>query len=110
VAENHLTPQTLLLKSTIPVTCPDAASASQPAPCSISLNIKMTSTYLNMTDIAVRQRYPGIDPMLNKCSYVISESDWKPSEQLAYNVNGQLELVAQVCYRVRTKSCEPTMY
>lgn len=100
MAENDLTPQTLLLKSTIPITCPDAESASQPTPCSISLTIYMTSTNRNMTDIAVRQRYPGLDPMKHQCSYVITETDWKVSEQLAYNTSGQLEIIAQVCLQL----------
>jgi hypothetical protein len=62
----------------------------------------MTFTSRNMTDIAVRQRYPGLDPTLNQCSYVITETDWKSSEQLAYNSGAPLEVIAQVCQRVQT--------
>lgn len=57
----------------------------------------MAASDRNMTDVVIRQRYPGTDPTQNTCSYVITETDWQISNHLAYNNNGTLEIIAQVC-------------
>jgi hypothetical protein len=82
--------QALVLKSTIPVTCPDTASASSSEPCELELSISTTS------DIAVRQRLPGEDPRQRKLRYVFKETDWKDGEKLAYNEDSPLEIVGRV--------------
>jgi hypothetical protein len=82
--------QSLVLKSTLPVTCPDVSSASSPEPCEFELPIVTTN------DIAVRQRFPGKNPVDRRLRYVFKETDWKAEEKLAYNEESPLEIVGKV--------------
>lgn len=90
VVEKDFIYESLLLKSTLPVTCPDASSASSPEPCELELSIVTTS------DIAVRQRFPGENPLDRKLRYILKETDWKDDEKLAYNEESSLEIIAKV--------------
>jgi hypothetical protein len=82
--------QSLVLKSTLPITCPDESSASSPKPCEFELSIVTTN------DIAVRQRFPGANPLSRGLRYVFKETDWKEDEKLAYNEESPLEIVGKV--------------
>lgn len=88
VREEDLQPQLLTLKSTLPILCPNSPPST---PCRLTFTI-----LYSQTDIAVRQRYPGIKPLSNRCQYIIADTDWKPENKTAYNVNGPLEVIAQI--------------
>jgi hypothetical protein len=98
VEEKDFVYQSLVLKSTLPVTCPDALSASSPEPCEFELSIVTTN------DIAVRQRFPGKDPLNRKLRYIFKETDWKEDEKLAYNKESPLEIVARVSVKTEIYS------
>jgi hypothetical protein len=82
VYENNPDPTRLVLKSTLPIVC--SASVA----CSLRLRVVASA------DIAVRQRHP-LFTTPTSCSYVIADSDWKPTEGFAYNTNGSLEIKAK---------------
>lgn len=90
VEEINFAYQSLVLKSSLPITCPDASSASSQEPCEFELSIVTTN------DIAVRQRFPGKDPRDKKLRYIFKDTDWKQDEKLAYNNDSPLEIVAKV--------------
>jgi hypothetical protein len=91
VAESAIDPQTVTLHSTLPITCPDELSKGDSSDCILSLSIDS-----KQKGIVVRQRYPGLKPLIFSCLYVIRESDWKPNEKKAYNARAPLEVIAQL--------------
>ena len=85
ISESDRRPARLVLKSTLPVTCPSGNMTS----CTLSLSV------LSMAGIVVRQRHPTLSTY-TPCGYVFTEDDWKPAENLAYNDNAPLEITAKV--------------
>jgi hypothetical protein len=80
--------------STLPITCPDAVTASGPDPCSLELQIVMGSG----ASLAARQLYPGLDPTQFSCRFVLMETDWNLETKLTSNTSAPLEIIAQVLH------------
>jgi len=86
ISESDRQPATLVLKSTLPITC---SRQDNTTPCRLTLAVQAGD------GIAVRQRHPAVGAYTT-CKYVITDGDWKPALNRAYNDTAPLEIVAKV--------------
>lgn len=83
VYEGSSEPETVLLKSTLPITCMSLhPHTGEPRMCSLSIQL------ITSADIALRHSE-------GDCSYTLAESDWKEDEDKAYDDSRPIEVFAR---------------